>query len=104
MEGFVIVLFESRGKCATAVSISLMSVVVLLFGPHAAALGRDRAVVVLGDDATCHGVLTALRTQYPQLAALMPAARLAVNSRFGSSETEVNTTDELALIALVAGG
>ncbi|MDZ4831883.1 MAG: MoaD/ThiS family protein [Phycisphaerae bacterium] len=81
-----------------------MSVVVLLFGPHARALGRDRAVVVLGDDATCQEVLTALRAQYPGLATLMHGARLAVNSRFGTSATVVNTSDELALIALVAGG
>ena len=81
-----------------------MSVVVLLFGPHAAALGRDRVTVVLGDDPSCIAVIDSLKAQHPALAPLLQGARIAVNGRFGRSETYVNAGDELALIALVAGG
>ncbi|MFO0829172.1 MAG: MoaD/ThiS family protein [Phycisphaerales bacterium] len=81
-----------------------MSVVVLLFGPHAAAVGADRVSVDLGGTHTCDALVGALRVQHPALGGLMGGARIAVNGRFAAPETVVARGDELALIGLVGGG
>ncbi len=81
-----------------------MRVEVLLFGPAASAVGRDRVEVTAPDGATAGEVLGALGGQYPALQEMSRGARLAVNQAFARSEGVVREGDEVALIALVGGG
>lgn len=81
-----------------------MRVEVLLFGPAASAVGRDRVEVSASEGATAGDVLGALGAQFPSLKGMMPGARLAVNQSFVGSEAPVCAGDEVALIALVGGG
>ncbi len=81
-----------------------MRVEVLLFGPAASAVGRDRVEVSAPEGATAGDVLGALGAQHPSLKGMVKAARLAVNQAFAGSDASVRSGDEVALIALVGGG
>lgn len=80
-----------------------MLVQVLLFGPEAAAVGRERLTVELerGDLAELRAAVAAAA---PALAASLPAARFAINGEFASADARVAASDEVALIGLVSGG
>ncbi len=77
---------------------------VLVFGPHAAAVGAGHVEVRLGDDRSCRGVLAALGAQHPGLRPMLDGCRLAVNARFAADDQRVSEGDEVALIGLVGGG
>jgi len=82
-----------------------VKVEILLFGPGAAAVGRDRLTVDVPDDQpTCGQVRAALCKGDPILKRLVPRCRLAVNHCFAAEEQRVSERDELALIGLVSGG
>lgn len=81
-----------------------MVVRVLLFGPEAAALGRDSVSVDLPADADCRLLRDRLQAEYSALAPYLRAARLAVNHEFAPPDQPLNPADEVALIGLVAGG
>ena len=84
-----------------------MEIVVKLFGPLAAACGRDVTVVVestRGQPVTCATVRLRLAEVAPSLAGLLPACRLAVNGCYASEEQAIQEGDEVALIGLVSGG
>lgn len=77
---------------------------VLLFGPAARMVGRDRIAVDAPQGATVRDVLAAIAAGHPELASALGAARLAVNHAIASPETEIGPHDEIALIALLGGG
>ena len=81
-----------------------MTIEVLVFGPAASAISRDRARISLPDGARTEHVLQALAEQHPALRPLLGGARVAVNHAFASRETIAFATDEVALISLVNGG
>ncbi len=83
-----------------------MEVTVLLFGPAAMALGKDRATVSTHAATTVAELLRLLGANH---AALTPyvalgVGRLAVNHAFASSGQTIGPHDEVALIAMVSGG
>lgn len=76
---------------------------VLLFGPAARMVGRDR-ITVDAPGPTVREVLAALADGHPELAPALGAARLAVNHAIVAPDTEIGPDDEVALIALLGGG
>ena len=78
----------------------------LLFGPAAMALDKDRAILRVRPDITCQHLLAALGAEFPALApfAATGVGRLAINRTFATPQQLVQPTDEIALIALVSGG
>ncbi len=81
-----------------------MRVEVLVFGPEAAELGRDRAPVDVADGATCEAVKESLGAAHPALRRFLGAARLAINGEFAAEGQRIRGGDEVALIGLVSGG
>ncbi len=81
-----------------------MSIRVLLFGPEAAALGRDHILVALEPGDNCAALLERLHADFPALRPSLAAARLAVNSEFAPPDHPVRAGDEVALIGMVSGG
>lgn len=81
-----------------------VDVKVLLFGPAAAAAGRDRVEVRVRASPTCADVTAALAAAEPRLAAIAAAGRLAVNHEFAAAGRVIEAGDEVALISLVSGG
>ncbi|TWT41424.1 MoaD/ThiS family protein [Botrimarina hoheduenensis] len=82
-----------------------MVVQVLLFGPQARLVGSPSLPVeILEDRITAARVLATLAESVPQLAASLPASRLAVNHEFAESHTPIKPGDEVALIGMVSGG
>jgi molybdopterin converting factor small subunit len=81
-----------------------MTVRVLLFGPEAAAAGRDSVSVEAEPGVTCRDLLAQLGAQHAPLRPFLARARLALNSRFAAPETTIHERDEVALIGLVSGG
>jgi MoaE-MoaD fusion protein len=81
-----------------------MVVRVLLFGPHAAAAGRDSVEVSLPDQSTCTALRAGLESQHPALRPLLSSTRVALNSRFVPPDAPIGPRDEVALIGLVSGG
>lgn len=82
-----------------------MIVKIKLFGPAAQIVGSPEILIQLMAPGTdCHAVMRAIRQQYPQLAPLMPSARLAVNCAYCQDDSPVTSHDELALIQAVSGG
>jgi molybdopterin converting factor small subunit len=82
---------------------------VLLFGPVARQVGRDRIDVVCdaapgAKGPTVSAVLAAIAARHPEVAGSIGAARLAVNHAIAGPDTEIARGDEVALIALVGGG
>ena len=82
-----------------------MSYQVLLFGAEAMAAGSK--TISIGSD---EPVLTAadlkalLAEAIPAIAGTVPTCRVAVNQSFVSDDHKVASTDEIALIGMVAGG
>lgn len=76
---------------------------VLLFGPAARLVGRDRITVDARGPAV-RDVLAAIAAGHPDLAPALGAARLAVNHALATPDTEIGPGDEVALIALLGGG
>jgi molybdopterin converting factor small subunit len=82
-----------------------VKVEVLLFGPAAGAVGRDRLTVEVPDDApTCGRVCEAMIDAEPKLRRLVDGGRMAVNQRLAPEDQQVSERDEIALIGLVSGG
>lgn len=86
-----------------------MKMRVLLFGPEAAAAGRDCVIVDTADSGataiTCRHLSGLLGDACPALRPSLATARFAVNGEFAPSpETPVREGDEVALIGLVSGG
>ncbi len=76
----------------------------LLFGPAAIAVGRERVMLRVDAEATCEQVLIAMGACEPKLGPFVASGRLAVNHAFAPSDQVVREGDEVALIAMVSGG
>jgi molybdopterin converting factor small subunit len=78
---------------------------VLVFGPMAEAAGAKQLTIHLaGDCLTCSALRYEIQRQYPQLATMLRSCRFAVNCAFAEEARELDGTEEVALIGLVAGG
>ena len=53
---------------------------------------------------TTSGVVAALRTQYPDLEALLPRCALSVNGEFADGEAPLKANDEVAVLPPMSGG
>ncbi|MEI8195309.1 MAG: MoaD/ThiS family protein [Phycisphaerae bacterium] len=82
-----------------------MTCTVKIFGPLAAAAG-DRELVVQTDQnqLTCTQLRALLTRQIPQISALLPACRFAINHAYAEESQVIRPEDEVALIGLVSGG
>ena len=81
-----------------------MQIRVLLFGPEAAAVGRDSVMVDVPPGADCRVLHERLGHQWPGLAPLLGSSRIAVNHEFAPAERALAPSDEVALIGMVGGG
>ena len=81
-----------------------MQVRVLLFGPEAAAVGRDSVTVEVPAGADSRTVREQLGIDWAVLAPFLGSSRLAVNHEFAGPDRKINASDEVALIGMVAGG
>ena len=77
---------------------------VLLFGPAATSLDKDRVSIELPDAGNTESIKSALIHEYPVLEPYLCVGRLAVNSQFVSGDQEIDSDDEMALISMVSGG
>jgi molybdopterin synthase catalytic subunit len=77
---------------------------VRLFGALAERAGSAEAVLDLGDGATSGHVVETVRDRYPDTAALLGQASLAVNLEVVSADHPLADDDEVALLPPVAGG
>lgn len=66
--------------------------------------GRSRVATTLDEPATVAALLAALGRDYPELAAGLPTALVAVNRAFAEPETPIGPQDELAIFPPVSGG
>ena len=80
-----------------------MTVRVLLFASYADVLGAPALDVDVPDGATVGDVLRSLRGR-PGAELLPPTPLVAVNQRYASASTTVQSSDEVAIIPPVAGG
>jgi molybdopterin converting factor small subunit len=76
---------------------------VLLFGPAARTVGRDR-ITLEARGPTVRDALAEIAARHPELAPALGAARLAVNHALATPDTAIGPDDEVALIALLGGG
>ena len=81
-----------------------MELTVHLFGPAREAAGTGRATVEVELPATAAAVIAALSSGYPDLAALLPRSRVAVNHAYVEAGARIATGDEVAVIPPVGGG
>jgi molybdopterin synthase sulfur carrier subunit len=79
-----------------------MRVSVLAFGIAKEIFGTNHLAIEF-DGSTSEDLKTSLEKQYPRLKQL-PTYLLAVNNEYASSETEIKTDDEIAIIPPVSGG
>jgi molybdopterin synthase catalytic subunit len=73
---------------------------VLLFAAARDAAGQERLAVELPEGSRVADLALAL----PQLAAILPRCRIAVNHEFADAERALNPGDEIAVIPPVSGG
>ena len=81
-----------------------MEVEILMFAAAREAAGRESIEVDVAVNATAGEVIQAIGSQLPQLAALLPSCRLAVDSQYVSDDSIVSPDCEIALIPPVSGG
>jgi molybdopterin synthase sulfur carrier subunit len=90
---------ESKKVAPTAIEVS-----VKLFAGAAELIGRRELTVTLPPDATVYAAFTALTAEHPEIAAMRPILRFAVNHDFAEPDRVLHDGDELALIPPVSGG
>jgi molybdopterin converting factor subunit 1 len=81
-----------------------MKLRVKLFAAAKQRAGTDAVEVELPQPATVAGLRSALAEQHPNLASLLPHARLAINSDYASDQTIISAAAEIAIIPPVSGG
>ncbi|MBL1217436.1 MAG: MoaD/ThiS family protein [Planctomycetes bacterium] len=87
--------------------MSRIELSVKMFGPLARLAGARSEVTITvpeGVALNSEQVTQLLGAQYPDLAASLPACRLAVNHEFAGADQPISPTDELALVGMVSGG
>ena len=86
------------------VLLESMQINVLLFAAARDAAGSGSLQLEVPDQACAADVLAAIGSQLPQLAALLPSCRLAVDCCYVTADHRVTPDSELALIPPVSGG
>ncbi len=81
-----------------------MQAKVLLFASARDAAQSESIFVDIADDATAAEVLEAIGRELPQMVALLPSCRLAVDCCYLSADSPVDAGGEIALIPPVSGG
>lgn len=81
-----------------------MQVEVLLFAAARDAAGCDSILVDVRDHPRASDVLEAIGQQLPEISALIPVCRLAVDCGYVSADEVVPADSEIALIPPVSGG
>jgi molybdopterin converting factor subunit 1 len=77
---------------------------VRLFGPAREAAGSETISLELGNEATAADAVAALAAGYPELKALLPRSRVAVNLEYVDARTPLEPGDEIAILPPVGGG
>lgn len=81
-----------------------MQIQVLLFAAAKDAAEADSIDVDVAEDARAADVIKAIGARLPQIAALLPACRLAVDCEYVNDDAVVSPASEVALIPPVSGG
>lgn len=81
-----------------------MRVRVLFFGILRDLVGKSSDVLELRDGARAQDVLAHYQEEFPELAPALPSLALAVNQKYSSPETVLQTNDEVAMLPPVSGG
>ena len=81
-----------------------MQLDVLLFAAAREAAGTDCLQVAVGDSPNAAEVFSTLGQRSPQLAALLPSCRLAVDGSYVADDAVITPGSEIALIPPVSGG
>lgn len=81
-----------------------MKLAVQLFAGARKIAGCDALWIDLPDGSDVAGLRSALSSAHPELAALLPAARFAVNLEFADEQLRLPADAEIALIPPVSGG
>jgi len=81
-----------------------MKIAVKLFAAAKQRAGRDAVEVELPSPATVAALRMALAAQHPNLASLLPHARLAINSDYAADHAVIPAAAEIAIIPPVSGG
>jgi molybdopterin converting factor small subunit len=85
--------------------LSVLRIVVKLFGPQAQTAGRrELALDLAAGPVTCAALRCALAAAEPRLAPTLPASRFAINCALAAEADAVRAGDEVALIGPVSGG
>jgi len=80
-----------------------MIIDILLFGITKDIIGSERYALELEGDVTVARLKEALTSEFPQLIKLK-SLLVAVNNEYGQPDTNISSTDEIALIPPVSGG
>ena len=80
-----------------------MEYTIALFGITKEIVGNSSTTLEVSDTLTTDGLLTLLRAEYPQLAAIR-SLLLAVNNEYAEQDLVLSERDEIALIPPVSGG
>jgi MoaE-MoaD fusion protein len=81
-----------------------MELTIRLFASLKDRAGQERIQVRVEDGATVEQMITAVATTYPNLAAVLPTALVAVNKTFAMPATHISANDEIAIFPPVSGG
>lgn len=81
-----------------------MKVTVKLFAAAKQRAGCEAVEVELPQSATVAHLRTALAEQHPNLASLLPHAKLAISSDYAADQTVIPAAAEIAIIPPVSGG
>lgn len=77
---------------------------VKLFAAAKQFAGTETATLNLEGPVALHELRRMLIKEHPALDAILPSARIAVNTEYVADETLVNESDEIAVIPPVSGG
>ncbi|MDI9861394.1 molybdopterin converting factor subunit 1 [Flectobacillus roseus] len=80
-----------------------MKYTIALFGITKEIVGNSSTTLEVSDTLTTDGLLTLLRAEYPQFAAIR-SLLLAVNNEYAEQDLVLSERDEIALIPPVSGG
>ncbi|HEY7470967.1 MAG TPA: MoaD/ThiS family protein [Gemmatimonadota bacterium] len=78
--------------------------VVRLFGPARETVGAGEVELALPPGSTASDAIAALASAHPEVTALLPRARVAVNLEYVDAGTRLSPGDEIAILPPVGGG
>ena len=82
-----------------------MQIQVLLFGPHAEAIGRDKLALTFDQSQVdCQTLLAKLIETCPAHATLFQHGRLAINCAYAKPTDLIRNGDEVAFVGMISGG